>query len=117
MHPDIRTHDGREVHVGSPTVRTMTSADEAAAIETMVLAFAADPMARWSWPHTPQFLASMPRLIRAFGGNAFTHGGAYCTDNYIGAALWLPPGVVPKEQVLGEIIQSTVSPSVRDEAL
>ena len=93
----------------------MTSADEVQAIDTVVLAFAADPVARWSWPHSHQYLTSMPSLVRAFGGNAFTHSGAYCTDEYVGAALWLPPGVHPDEEILGEIVQSTVSASIRDD--
>jgi hypothetical protein len=99
--------------VGSLTARTMTSADEAPAIDTVVLAFAADPVARWSWPHSHQYLASMPSFIRAFGGNAFTHGSAYCTDGYAGAALWLPPGVPPDEEILDEIVCRTVSASTR----
>ncbi|HEX6212455.1 MAG TPA: hypothetical protein VF136_16870, partial [Methylomirabilota bacterium] len=53
---------------GTPTVRTMTPADEAPAVDTIVLAFAADPMARWSWPDPSQYLAAMPALARAFGG-------------------------------------------------
>ena len=99
--------------VGSLTVRTMTSADEAQAMDAVVLAFVADPVARWSWPDSHQYLASMPSFIRAFGGKAFTHGGAYCTDGYAGAALWLPPGVLPDEEMLGEIVQRTVSASTR----
>jgi GNAT superfamily N-acetyltransferase len=102
--------------VGSPTVKTITMADEVPAIDTVVLAFAGDPIARWSWPHSHQYLTSMPSLVRAFGGNAFSHSGAYCTNDYIGVALWLPPGVQPNEQTLAEIIESTVSASIRADA-
>ncbi len=97
-----------------PTVRTIAASDEAPAIETIVLAFAADPVAPWTWPQSHQYLAGMPRLVRAFAGNAFTHGSACCTDEYTGAALWLPPGVHPDEERLGEVLQSTVSPHLRD---
>lgn len=93
----------------------MTSADEVAAIDTVVLAFAADPMARWSWPHSHQYLASMPLMVRAFGGNAFVHGGAFCTDHCIGAALWLPPGVHPDEDALAALTERTVSPSIHQD--
>jgi ribosomal protein S18 acetylase RimI-like enzyme len=102
-----------EVRLGSVTVRTMTSADETAAVDTVLLAFAGDPVARWTWPDSHLYLTSMPNLIRAFGGNAFAHDGAYCTDGYAGAALWLPPGVHPDEERLSEIMQRTVPASTR----
>jgi hypothetical protein len=88
----------------------MAPADEDAAIETVVLAFAADPMARWSWPRAHQYLTAMPRLIRAFGGRAFSNGNAFCTDGYAGTAPWLPPGLHPDEEGLGAVVESTVAP-------
>jgi GNAT superfamily N-acetyltransferase len=101
--------------LGSATVRTMTADEESPAVETIVLAFVADPVTRWTWPHSQQYLAAMPKFVRAFGGNAFTHGGAYCTHDYTGAALWLPPGVNPDTDRLGELIESTASSSARDD--
>jgi ribosomal protein S18 acetylase RimI-like enzyme len=91
----------------------VNEANEAAAIDTIVLAFAADPVARWTWPGAHDYLAAMPRLVRAFGGNAFAHGSAICTD--AGAALWLPPGVHPDEEKMGEVMQSTVADSRRED--
>ncbi|MPZ55691.1 MAG: GNAT family N-acetyltransferase [Rhizobiales bacterium] len=96
-----------------PTVRRVRDADEASAVDTIVLAFAADPVARWTWRVAHDYLAGMPRLVRAFGGNAFAHGTAICTD--AGAALWLPPGVHPDDEKMGEVMESTVSDSQRDE--
>ena len=96
----------------SPTVRVMAAADEDQAVETVVLAFAADPMARWTWPHAHQYLAAMPRMVRAFGGKAFSNGSAFCTDGYAGTALWLPPGVHPDEEALSAVLESTVAPSL-----
>jgi GNAT superfamily N-acetyltransferase len=87
----------------------MTSADEDQAIETVVLAFAADPMARWTWPQAHQYLAAMPRMVRAFGSKAFSNGSAFCTDGYAGTALWLPPGVHSDDEGLGAVIESTVA--------
>jgi ribosomal protein S18 acetylase RimI-like enzyme len=93
----------------------MTAADEAAAVDTIVLAFAADPIARWSWPDAHQYIEGMPALTRAFGGRAFHHEGAHCTDRYSGAALWLAPGMSPDDQALEEIMQTTVTGAVRGE--
>lgn len=91
-------------------VRSMTP-NEFAAIDTIVLAFAADPMARWCWPGQGQYLGALPKLSRAFGGKAFTGGSAYCVGDYLGVALWLPPGIELNEDALGEVFQSTVQPS------
>lgn len=99
----------------SPDVKIVTASDEAAAVDTIVLAFASDPMARWSWPRSLDYLATMPRLVHAFGGKAFAQGGAWCTEDYAGVALWLPPGVHPDEEALVEITGSTVPASIRDD--
>lgn len=92
----------------TPIARTMTPADEAAAVDTVVVAFTADPMTRWSWPEAHVYLASMPSLTRAFGGRAFAHQTAFCTTDYAGVALWLPPGVSPDEAAMGELMQRSM---------
>jgi hypothetical protein len=55
----------QDVRVGSPEVRIVAPADQAAAVDTVVLAFAGDPVSRWSWPHAQQYLATVPRLVSA----------------------------------------------------
>ena len=99
----------------SPTVTAMTPAEEEAAAQTILLAFAADPMARWTWPRADQYLAAMPRMIRAFGSRAFANGSAWRTPDYSAVALWLPPGVDADEDGLGAVIESTVEGSLRSE--
>jgi GNAT superfamily N-acetyltransferase len=99
----------------APMVRTLTVDDEAWAVDTVVLAFAADPVARWTWSDAHQYLATMPRLVRAFGGRAFASGGALGTSDYAGAALWLPPGVAPDQDALSDIMLRTVAPSRRED--
>src|ERR1700752_614788 len=89
----------------------MTPEDESAGVQPIVLAFAADPVARWMWPNAQQYLAAMPRLVPAFGGQAFRRCSAYANANYAGATLWLPPGVEPDDERLNDVMQSTVSES------
>ena len=96
-------------------VKTVAPADEVAAVDTIVLAFAADPIARWCWPDSHQYLTSMPHFTRAFAGAAFPHDTAHCTLDYTGAALWLPPHVHSDEDALGEVLAGTISPSIRDD--
>jgi ribosomal protein S18 acetylase RimI-like enzyme len=75
------------------TVRAAAGPDEQAVIGVITLAFSADPMARWAFPDPATYLAVLPRLARAFAGNAFGHGAAHLVDGGYGAAMWLPPGV------------------------
>ncbi len=100
-----------------PDVKTVTPADEAAAIDAVMLAFAADPMARWCWPDPHQYVATFPGFIRAFAGAGFARNGAFYTEGYVGAALWLPPGTGPDDDAMDEMMERTVAPSIRGEAL
>jgi ribosomal protein S18 acetylase RimI-like enzyme len=100
----------------TPIIKTATASDEAPVIDIVVLAFSADPVARWTWPDPHQYLTHFPSFVQAFGGQAFTHGSAYYIDGYAGAALWLPPEVHPDEEVLIPLLQRTVpEPILKDD--
>jgi ribosomal protein S18 acetylase RimI-like enzyme len=90
--------------VGASAAR---DADRATAVLT--LAFSTDPVCRWVWPDPQRYLANFPSFAWAFGGAAFRQGTAFCTLNYGGAALWLPPGITPDGEALGDLLQRTVA--------
>jgi ribosomal protein S18 acetylase RimI-like enzyme len=93
-----------------PIIMTVASAsDEASTIDVLVRAFSADPVAQWIWPNSQQYQMYFPSFVRAFGGKAFTHGSAYYVDGYAAAALWLPPDVLPDDDMLSSIFQRSVS--------
>ncbi len=93
-----------------PIIMTVASAsDEASTIDVLVRAFSADPVAQWIWPDSQQYQMYFPSFVRAFGGKAFTHGSAYYVDGYAAAALWLPPDVLPDDDMLSSIFQRSVS--------
>ena len=96
-------------------VRSTPVAEGDRAIQTVVLAFAGDPMTRWSWPSAAQYLSCMPSMTRAFGGRAFEHGTAHSTDDFAGVALWLPPGVSPDEEALIALAEQSVDGSLQSE--
>jgi GNAT superfamily N-acetyltransferase len=115
--PGHDEHYEEERRLDKVQVKAVTAEDERSAIDAIVLAFAADPTTRWTWPQPHQYLNAMPDFVRAFGGGAFTHGGADCTEACGGAALWLPPGVHPDGERLDEIMERTASPAARKDAL
>jgi ribosomal protein S18 acetylase RimI-like enzyme len=63
------------------------------AIATLVLAFGTDPVACWIYDEPHQYLLHIPRLFRALGASSFEAGAAQRTNDGLGVALWLPPGV------------------------
>jgi ribosomal protein S18 acetylase RimI-like enzyme len=83
-------------------------ADMEPLISVMVLAFAADPVARWMYRDPQRYLACFGRFIGAFAGRAFSTGTAWCIDGNLGGALWLPPGVKPDEQAVAAILDESV---------
>ena len=90
------------------SIKTVTPSSADQAIGTVVLAFSADPVARWFYPDPHQYLLHLPSFVRAFAGKAFEHNSAYYVDGYLGAALWLPPDVHPDENALIELLQRTI---------
>jgi len=76
-------------------VRAASDPDRQAVIGVITLAFTSDPMARWAYPDPATYLAVMPELVTAFGGNGFPHGTVHLIDGGMGAAMWLPPGITP----------------------
>jgi ribosomal protein S18 acetylase RimI-like enzyme len=93
----------------SPKIKTATASDAERITAVLALAFSADPAMRWGYPDPQQYLTTWPDLVQAFGGRAFDHGTAYYTEDYSGAALWLPPGVGPDEEALMALFERSVA--------
>jgi ribosomal protein S18 acetylase RimI-like enzyme len=67
--------------------------DKARLLQTIVLGFSADPMARWATPDAAVYLDRRVEFFDAFGGAAFDLGTAFVADDGAAVATWLPPGV------------------------
>jgi GNAT superfamily N-acetyltransferase len=78
------------------------------AIATLVLAFVTDPVARWMYAGPHQYLLDIPRLFRALGKSSFAAGAAQRTNDGLGIALWLPPGVHGDEAALEVVIAGSI---------
>ena len=96
----------------SIAVRPAVRDEESAVSAVIGLAFASDPMARWSLKDAQTYLAVMPDVIRAFGAAAYDSDSAYVSDDFGGAALWLPPGVEPDIEVLDRLITTNADPAI-----
>src|SRR6202047_2617666 len=78
------------------------------AIATLVLAFGSDPVARWMYDEPHQYLLHIPRLFRALGTSSFAAGAAQRTNDGLGVALWLPPGVRGDDGPLEAVIARSI---------
>ncbi|RXT43541.1 GNAT family N-acetyltransferase [Bosea sp. Tri-44] len=96
----------------SIAVRSASRDEESAVSALITLAFASDPMARWSLRDPQTYLAVMPELIRAFGAAAYDSDSAYVSEDGGGAAMWLPPGVEPDIETLDRLIKANADPAI-----
>jgi ribosomal protein S18 acetylase RimI-like enzyme len=78
--------------------------DKARLLQTIVLGFSADPMARWASPDAAVYLDRRTEFFDAFGGAAFDHGTAFVADDGAAVATWLPPGVKPDDARMSAIL-------------
>jgi GNAT superfamily N-acetyltransferase len=94
----------------SASVATITgNAEIGHAIATLVLAFVTDPVARWIYDDPHQYLLHIPRLFRALGKSSFEAGAAQRTNDVLGVALWLPPGVHGDDGPLEAVIAGSIA--------
>ena len=97
-------------------VQVAGTAEKRSVIETIALAFAADPVIRWLFPDPATFLNEFPEFVDAYGGNAFEHGCAHFAEDFAAGALWLPPTVHPNEEALVDLFRTTVPEERRADA-
>jgi GNAT superfamily N-acetyltransferase len=83
--------------------------ERSAALDTLVLAFAADPVERWLYPQPDGYLGSFRRFLVAFGGRSFDEQMAWKIGPCSAVALWLPPGAEPDGDLLVATLTDTVA--------
>jgi ribosomal protein S18 acetylase RimI-like enzyme len=99
------------------SINTVATKDADRAVGTIVLAFGADPAARWLYQDPHEYLTHFPQFVRAFSGPAFTHNSAFYVDGFLGAALWLPPGIHPDEKAIFALLETTARREDRAEVM
>lgn len=98
-----------------PAIVKATPADWDRCMGALGTAFVSDPLIRWMFPDARQYLTYFVQVGKFFAGRAFEHDSAYRTEDFLGTALWLPPGVSPDEESLGELMATAVEPSLQED--
>jgi GNAT superfamily N-acetyltransferase len=98
-----------------PRVRAARPSDKNRVTAAIILAFQADPLARWMYPDLERYLTFFPEFVHAFGGRAFEHRTAHLIEHARAASLWLPPGVHPDEEAITSLIRESVPAGRRED--
>ena len=83
--------------------------EEQRALDTLVLAFTADPVIRWLYPQAWRYVTHFPEFLAAFGGKAFAARTVWRLGEFSGVALWLPPQVEPDGDAIVAVITASVA--------
>jgi ribosomal protein S18 acetylase RimI-like enzyme len=83
--------------------------EQAKALDTLVSAFSDDPVERWLYPETQEYLTHFPEFLGAFGGRAFDEQTVWSLADFAAVALWLPPGTEPDADTIAAVLTDSVS--------
>jgi ribosomal protein S18 acetylase RimI-like enzyme len=97
------------------SLKTAALARQWKMVDVMTLAFGNDPLARWLYPDSQQYLRYFANFIRLYGGKAFDLGSAFYVGDFVATALWLPPNVEPDKQGLMSLFESTIPKEIRND--
>src|SRR5688572_8195966 len=89
--------------------------EKARLLQTIVLGFSADPMARWAFPDAAVYLDRRDEFFDAFGGAAFDYGTAFVAEYGAAVATWLPPGVDADGERMDAIMAEQTPESRKEE--
>ncbi len=91
--------------------------EQTRAFATLVSAFADDPVERWLYPESQQYLTHFPVFLAAFGGRAFEERTVWRLGRFSAVALWLPPGSEPDGDAITTVLIASVSPGQHGDML
>jgi GNAT superfamily N-acetyltransferase len=89
--------------------------DQPRVIATLVSAFRADPVERWLFPESQEYLARFPEFVAAFGGKAFEQQTAWRLGDFDAVALWIPPGSEPDTDAIVDVLSQSVGAERHDD--
>jgi GNAT superfamily N-acetyltransferase len=78
-------------------------------LDTLVAAFADDPVERWLYPGDEEYRSHFRKFLAAFGGGAFGAGAVWRLGDFDAVAMWMPPGVEPDGGAIEAVLTATVA--------
>jgi ribosomal protein S18 acetylase RimI-like enzyme/dihydrofolate reductase len=111
--PSRRRH--RVSAVSDAVFSPVAASDRATAVGTLVSAFTDDPVERWLYPDTEEYLTHFPEFVEAFGGRAFEGKTAWSLGEFSAVALWLAPGTEPDGDAVIASLTATVAPAQHED--
>jgi GNAT superfamily N-acetyltransferase len=88
---------------------SLRQCSEQTALALVTSAFVNDPVERWLYPDDESYRRTFPTFVRALGGKAIDEGTAWCSKDEHAVALWLPPGIMPDDEPIVDVLTATVA--------
>ena len=101
--------------MGASQIVPVHESERDRALDTLVVAFAADPVERWLYPEAHEYLRHFPAFLSAFAGTAFAQQTVWQLGEFAGVALWLPPHQDLDGDAIVGVLTGTVSPEKLDD--
>jgi ribosomal protein S18 acetylase RimI-like enzyme len=101
--------------MGALQVVPVQESEQDRAFDTLVVAFAADPVERWLYPEAHQYLTHFPAFLSAFGGRAFAEETVWRLGVFSGVALWLPPHAALDVDAIVAVLTGTIAPEKHED--
>ena len=99
------------------SIRQVDAIDRDRAVAVQVTAFCADPLTRWAYPDSRQYIECFTRFVDVFIGPSLEHGTCDVAGDFAGVSFWLPVGVPVNFEALETVVRETFEPSRRDDLL
>jgi GNAT superfamily N-acetyltransferase len=101
--------------MSEPAFASLPRSEETRALATLVSAFTEDPVERWLYPESDQYLAHFPAFLAALGGKAFDEQTGWALGDCDAVALWLGPGTEPDGEAIISVLTESVAPLQHDD--
>jgi ribosomal protein S18 acetylase RimI-like enzyme len=101
--------------MGASQIVPVHESERERALDTLVVAFTADPVERWLYPEAHEYLRHFPAFLSAFAGKAFAQQTVWGLGACAGVAVWLPPHVDVDGDAVVQVLAETVAPEKLDD--